>query len=176
MYFTLFYVSVYICWDRKKAMEYTLHKKCPYLEFFWSIFSRIRTEYRPEKLQYGHFSRSDSDSWANRSWNITILQGILYCYKNKYLDERIVKVLSVQLHKDTCLIKHLFHKVCHDLLEVKNNTKFISWFRETEKKNELLDSLYGIHHTKNCFLYSTNAIAYSQLVNICSKSTIKTVE
>ena len=23
----------------------SLRKKCPYLEFFWSIFSRIRTEY-----------------------------------------------------------------------------------------------------------------------------------
>ena len=24
----------------------TLHEKCPYLEFFWSVFSRIWTEYR----------------------------------------------------------------------------------------------------------------------------------
>ena len=26
-----------------------MHKKCPYSEFFWSLFSRIRTEY--ENLQ-----------------------------------------------------------------------------------------------------------------------------
>ena len=29
----------------------TLHEKFPYLEFFWSIFSRIRTEYG-EIIQY----------------------------------------------------------------------------------------------------------------------------
>ena len=53
----------------------TLRGKCPYSEFFWSLFSRIRTEYgeiqsisvfspnagkyRPEKLyEYEHFSHS----------------------------------------------------------------------------------------------------------------------
>ena len=41
-----------------EAEEYTLCEKCPYSEFFWSVFSRIRTEYEgirrkyaPEKLQ-----------------------------------------------------------------------------------------------------------------------------
>ena len=29
--------------------EDPLLEKCPYSEFFWSIFSRIRTEYGPEK-------------------------------------------------------------------------------------------------------------------------------
>ena len=44
-------------------MKLTLREKCPYSEFFWSLFSLIRTEYRylfwsptarkygPEKLQ-----------------------------------------------------------------------------------------------------------------------------
>ena len=27
---------------------FTLREKCPYLELFWSVSSRIRTEYRPE--------------------------------------------------------------------------------------------------------------------------------
>ena len=27
------------------TLQATLRKKCPYLEFFWSVFSRIRTEY-----------------------------------------------------------------------------------------------------------------------------------
>ena len=27
-----------------------MREKCPYLEFFWYVFSRIRTEYGPEKL------------------------------------------------------------------------------------------------------------------------------
>ena len=55
---------------------YTLREKCQYLEFFWSIFSRIRTKYREigsispysvrmrvntdqKNSEYGHFSRSD---------------------------------------------------------------------------------------------------------------------
>ena len=29
----------------------SVSEKCPYLEFFWPVFSRIRTEYGPEKLQ-----------------------------------------------------------------------------------------------------------------------------
>ena len=29
----------------------TLRKKCPYLELFWSIFSRIRTEYESVRIR-----------------------------------------------------------------------------------------------------------------------------
>ena len=58
-----------------KFVVLALRKKCPYLELFWSVFSRIRTEYKeilgisPYSVQmwenthqnnseYGHFSRS----------------------------------------------------------------------------------------------------------------------
>ena len=54
---------------------YSLREKCPYLEFFWSVFSYIRTEYgeilhaspylawirentNQKNSEYGHFSRS----------------------------------------------------------------------------------------------------------------------
>ena len=33
-----------------------MDKTCPYLEFFWSVFSCIRTEYGPEKLQIQTFA------------------------------------------------------------------------------------------------------------------------
>ena len=46
----------------------TLLEKCPYSEFFWSVFSRIRTEYGPENSEYGHFSRSVN-------WKTCILWG-----------------------------------------------------------------------------------------------------
>ena len=59
----------------KKRESITLRKKCPYSKLFWSVFSRIRTEYReirsisPYSVQmrentdqnnsnYGHFSCS----------------------------------------------------------------------------------------------------------------------
>ena len=32
-------------------MTLSLCEKCPYLEFFWSVFPRIWTEYGPEKLR-----------------------------------------------------------------------------------------------------------------------------
>ena len=35
-----------------------LHEKCLYSEVFWSIFSRIWTEYRPENSKHGHFLHS----------------------------------------------------------------------------------------------------------------------
>ena len=31
--------------------KYTLHKKCPYSEYFWSVFFLIRTEYTPHSIQ-----------------------------------------------------------------------------------------------------------------------------
>ena len=61
--------------DYKNHNTITLHEKCPYSEIFWSVFSRVRTEYReipcisPYSVQmrentdrnnpeYGHSSRS----------------------------------------------------------------------------------------------------------------------
>ena len=58
-------------------MKDTLREKCPYSEFFWSIFSHIWTEYGEilrispysvrmrentdqKNSEYGHFSRSDT--------------------------------------------------------------------------------------------------------------------
>ena len=67
-----------------------VREKCPYSEFFWSVFSRIRTEYGEiscispcsarmrentdnKNSEYGHFSRSDRKrSLARNAWNITI--------------------------------------------------------------------------------------------------------
>ena len=37
------------------TLSYTLRKACPYLELFWSAFSRIRTEYG-EKLRISLYS------------------------------------------------------------------------------------------------------------------------
>ena len=33
------------CHEELVRNSYSLHKKCPYLELFWSAFSRIRTSY-----------------------------------------------------------------------------------------------------------------------------------
>ena len=44
----------------------TLRENCPYLEFFWSVFPRIWTEYGEifltdkENSEYGQFLRSDN--------------------------------------------------------------------------------------------------------------------
>ena len=56
--------------------------KCPNSEFFWSVFSRIRTEYGEIRIspysvrlrenadlsnsEYGHFSRSDPLKWQGK--------------------------------------------------------------------------------------------------------------
>ena len=52
------------------SLRYSLRKKCLYSELFWSVFSRIRTEYGEilrmrentdqNNSEYGHFLRSDS--------------------------------------------------------------------------------------------------------------------
>ena len=55
----------------------TLHEKCLYLEFFWSVFPRIRTEYgeilrmqkntNQKNSEYGVFSRCDN--LHQKHWN-----------------------------------------------------------------------------------------------------------
>ena len=61
----------------------TLHKNCPYLELFWSVFSCIQIEYGEiwsispysvrkrenadqNNAEYGHFSRSKINNRVNR--------------------------------------------------------------------------------------------------------------
>ena len=61
--------------EEQKYLSITLPEKCPYLDFFWSVFSPIRTEYGEilhispysvrmrentdqKNSKYGHFSRS----------------------------------------------------------------------------------------------------------------------
>ena len=62
-------------------IQYTLRKKCPYSELFWSLFSRIRIEYgiweSPDQnnSEYGHFSRSDSVSF--QFWAYLLLLDVL---------------------------------------------------------------------------------------------------
>ena len=54
----------------------SLHEKCPYLEFFWSVFFRIQTEYSSEKLrirtlftQWISFIPSEYITKPNVFWN-----------------------------------------------------------------------------------------------------------
>ena len=61
--------------NNMKRMSITLCENCPYSEFLWSVFSRIRTEYEETRIispysvrirentdqnnsEYGHFLRS----------------------------------------------------------------------------------------------------------------------
>ena len=53
-------------WKNKKKISFEenlqlkLRKNCPESEFFWSVFSRIQTEYRPQNSEYEHSWRSVS--------------------------------------------------------------------------------------------------------------------
>ena len=57
----------------------TLREECPYSEFFWSVFSRIRTEkLRTRKTnqknsEHGHFSPSVSDAKEMAFWKKAFL-------------------------------------------------------------------------------------------------------
>ena len=41
-----------------KLSKTLLHKKCPYSELFWSVFSCIRENTDQNNSEYGHFLRS----------------------------------------------------------------------------------------------------------------------
>ena len=55
-----------------KYSEQALSEKCPYLKIFWSIFSRIWTEYGEiirntgqKNSKYGHFLRSKEVDYSD---------------------------------------------------------------------------------------------------------------
>ena len=53
-------ITVFYAVNLARSQRYSLHEKCSYSELFWSVFSRIRAEYRPEKLRIRTlFIRSD---------------------------------------------------------------------------------------------------------------------
>ena len=83
-----FFILIFTC------DSYSLREKCPYLEFFWSIFPRILTEYGEirnispylvrmrentgqKNSKYGYFSRSDyyvlSETFDNRLSQISYI-------------------------------------------------------------------------------------------------------
>ena len=51
----LLMILVVGCLMFDRVLNTPLHEKCPYSEFFWSVFSRIWTE---KNSKYGHFSHS----------------------------------------------------------------------------------------------------------------------
>ena len=81
-------------WEFTRFIKWTLRKKFPYSELFWSVFSRIRTVYGEirsisrysvrmqentdqNNSKYGHFSRSGSIMWRISSVKKT--KSIVYC-------------------------------------------------------------------------------------------------
>ena len=91
----------------------TLHEKCPYSEFFWSVFSHIWTEYwknpylsvfspnagkyGPKNSEYGHFSRSVNLSFIF----YVIYRGteIYWLFECSHFETYEKKVLHISLDK-----------------------------------------------------------------------------
>ena len=84
--------------NRFDFLIYSLRENCPYLELFWSAFSRIRTEYgkirsiSPYSVrvrenaelnnpEYGHFLRSDflTDKYPSKEENKATILEFLDC-------------------------------------------------------------------------------------------------
>ena len=86
--------------------NFSLREKCPYLELFWSVFSRIRTKYgeirnispysvpmrgntEQNSSEYGHFLRSDCSnkivSELKTSYKVLSLKSIGNSWGNSYL-------------------------------------------------------------------------------------------
>ena len=69
----------HICCSRPKMFTYpSLHEKCSYSEFFWSVFCRIWTEYWREKLWIWTFFAQcfPYTSWGNRQRVLRNLRNI----------------------------------------------------------------------------------------------------
>ena len=59
-----------------QSMSFSLSEKCPYSEFFWSVFSRIQTE----SERYGvslHIQSEYGEIWTRKTPNIDTFQAVL---------------------------------------------------------------------------------------------------
>ena len=59
-----------------QSMSFSLSEKCPYSEFFWSVFSRIPTELE----RYGvslHIQSDCGKIWTRKTPNIDTFQAVL---------------------------------------------------------------------------------------------------
>ena len=45
LWFLFYFISLFNPWNFSRKQQWTLRKKFPYSEFFWSVFSRFRTAY-----------------------------------------------------------------------------------------------------------------------------------
>ena len=120
----------------------SLRKKCTYSESFWSVFSRIRTEYGEmqsispylvqirentdqNNSQYGHFSRSDccSSQISNFGWLLEKLYefNMLWGLKvNNLRDFKNCRALKKarKVKKESCIIISV-----SSLLKINKNTR-----------------------------------------------------
>ena len=66
--------------------KYSLREKCRYSEFFWSVFSFIRTECKPENFEYRYLLRIYYLVFhKDQCWQFNIFLGELFLeikYKN----------------------------------------------------------------------------------------------
>ena len=120
----------------------SLRKKCTYSELFWSVFSRIRTEYGEmqsispylvqirentdqNNSQYGHFSRSDccSSQISNFGWllekfyEFNMLWGLKVNNLRDFKNCRALKKAR-KVKKESCIIISV-----SSLLKINKNTR-----------------------------------------------------
>ena len=60
---------------RKEKLAWIRREKCPYSEFFWSVFSRIQTEYGEITRKKRRKKRLDAVIVSSIIWNIWYLEG-----------------------------------------------------------------------------------------------------
>ena len=88
-------------------MSYALREKYPYSEFFWSVFSRIRTEYgdlqiNQKNSKYGYFLRSDATALCILIYELLTMTGCFmldtwyrqsyYRWMDNILFQNIIKI------------------------------------------------------------------------------------
>ena len=80
-------LDLYISFAYNQLIYVSLRDKCPYSEFFWSVFSRIRAQYEPQKLRIRTlftqcFGLRGNDSYQN---TVSITRNILQVFRKKII-------------------------------------------------------------------------------------------
>ena len=125
-------------------LKRALREKCPYLEFFWSIFSCIWTEYRKTFCTFP-YSVQIRENTYKKNPNTDIFHTVVIRQKLNYL----ASILNCECNKIllTLLMSPFLAKKSAFLRKIVPLLKVIVW----ELCSRFFSSVFGLCKIKSCY-------------------------
>ena len=126
---------------------WSIRKKCPYSEFFWSISSRIRTECGQEKFQI----RTLFPQWMSPCQKLLVIENSI-----KLMQESTLNVSIFQIAENISMNEHHYWNVFNCVKSVQLQSFFWSIFSsirtEYRKIRTRKNSVFG-HYSRSVEMF-----------------------